>query len=233
MRLLGIVLALLAVAACTYVEQNNPLASEALSVEKERELTADVARQIRAQLPLVNDPVLLAYLNELGQEIVATTEPQPFLYRFTIIDDEALNAFTIGGGYVYIHSGVIAAAGDVAELQGVIAHEVAHVRERHIAKRGEDQGVSTLITLVTRSGEFTPHVAVRQRHRSVVVHQTDSLILPVQELQDRYLESEALADRTSDDLRTPHRIAVKLDCWERLVPLGGYREHSTPVIVVD
>ena len=40
-------------------------------------------------------------------------------------------------------------AGDVAELQGVIAHEVAHVRERHIAKRGEDQGVSTLITLVT------------------------------------------------------------------------------------
>ncbi len=118
-------------------------------MERERELTAKVARQIREQLPLVNDQVLLAYVNQLGQEIVAVTEPQPFIYRFAIIEDDHLNAFTVGGGYVYIHSGVLAQAGDVSELVGVLAHEVAHVRERHIARRGEGTGVATLITLVT------------------------------------------------------------------------------------
>ena len=132
---------------CAYAAEQNPLKGEDLSIEKEREVTADVAAQIRSGLPLISDPVLLAYLNELGQEIVATTEPQPFIYRFALIDDDALNAFTIGGGYVYLNSGVLAQAGDVSELLGVIAHEVAHVRKRHIARRSEGQGIATLATL--------------------------------------------------------------------------------------
>ena len=135
------------VSACAAAQEANPLASSELTIERERELTAGVARQIREQLPLLNDPVLLAYLNELGQQIVATTEPQPFICRFALIKDEALNAFTIGGGYVYLHSGVLAQAGDVSELMGVLAHEVAHVRQRHIAKRGEGQGAAMLATL--------------------------------------------------------------------------------------
>jgi predicted Zn-dependent protease len=143
------VLAALALLACSAIQKVNPLADKELTIESERELTAGVARQIREQVPLVRDPILLAYLNELGQEIVATTEPQPFIYRFVLIRDDALNAFTIGGGHVYLHDGVLASAGNVSELVGVLAHEVAHVRRRHIAKRNEGQGVSTLITLAT------------------------------------------------------------------------------------
>ncbi len=142
-------LAALALLACSAVQEVNPLADKELTVERERELTADVARQIREQFPLVHDPILLAYLNELGQEIVATTEPQPFIYRFVLVDDDALNAFTIGGGHVYVHYGVLAQAGNVSELAGVLAHEIAHVRRRHIARRNEGQGVATLITMAT------------------------------------------------------------------------------------
>src|SRR5262249_33087013 len=115
--------------------------------DKEREITDDVARQIRGTTPLITDPVLLAYVNELGQSIVRQTEPQPFLYRFSIIRDDTLNAFTIGGGHVYLNSGVIAQAGSESELAGVLAHEIAHVRERHIARRAEGQGITTLATL--------------------------------------------------------------------------------------
>jgi predicted Zn-dependent protease len=117
------------------------------SIEREREATADIARQLRATAPFVNDPILLAYINEIGQALVSQTEPQPFIYRFSIIDDDRLNAFTIGGGHVYLHSAVIAQAGNVSELAGVLAHEIAHVRERHIARRPEGQTLASLATL--------------------------------------------------------------------------------------
>ena len=118
-----------------------------MTAEKEREITAGVAAQIRAQAPFVTDPVVLAYVNDLGQHLVRATEPQPFVYRFAIIDDDSLNAFTIGGGYIYLNKGVIAQAGDVSELAGVMSHEIAHVRMRHMARRSEGQGLSTLVTL--------------------------------------------------------------------------------------
>lgn len=142
--------ALLVVATgCSFsrVLESNPVTGGELTVEKERELTSDIAEQIRQQVEFVSDPVVLAYVNEIGQEIVRVTEPQPFVYHFAVIEDEALNAFTIGGGHIYLNSGVIAQAGDVAELAGVIAHEIAHVRKRHIARRSEGQGLATLATL--------------------------------------------------------------------------------------
>ena len=100
--------AVLTLASCSFTPQNNPITGGEVTVEREQEMTAEVAQQIRDHMALVNDPVLLDYVNELGQEIVGVTEPQPFLFRFALIEDEALNAFTIGGGYVYLNSGVLA-----------------------------------------------------------------------------------------------------------------------------
>ncbi len=132
--------------ACAFRSIESPLGGE-VTLEREMEMTAEIHRQIRAQAELVTDPVVLAYVNEIGQRIVRVTEPQPFVYRFTILESDDLNAFTIGGGYVYISSAVLAQAGDVAELAGVLAHETAHVRQRHIAKAQENQGLASLISL--------------------------------------------------------------------------------------
>ena len=137
----------LACASCVFVNRDKPGLSE--SLEHEKALTADVHRQIRNNAPLVSDPVLLDFVYEVGERIVAVTEPQPFIYRFFIIEDDTLNAFTIGGGYIYIHSGTLAQVGDVGELAGLLAHEIAHVRKRHIARRGEGQNVATLTTLAS------------------------------------------------------------------------------------
>jgi predicted Zn-dependent protease len=127
--------------------ESTPFIGAELSIEKEIEMTADIHRQVRAQVEFLSDPVLLGYLNEIGQRIVRTTEPQPFVYRFSLLKADELNAFTIGGGYVYISSEVLAQAGDVSELASVLAHEIAHVRQRHIAKRQENQGLATLTSL--------------------------------------------------------------------------------------
>ncbi len=145
-RTLGLVAVVLACASCVFV-QREPGLSE--SIEREKALTADVHRQIRNNAPLVSDPVILDFVYEVGERLVAVTEPQPFIYRFFIIEDDTLNAFTIGGGYIYIHTGTLAQVGDAGELAGLLAHEIAHVRKRHIARRGEGQNLATLTTLAS------------------------------------------------------------------------------------
>ena len=139
---------LFGIAAATPVRAQNPFASD-LSVEKEKEMTAQIHAQIRAQAKLVSDPVLVGYVQEIGDGLAKTTEPQPFIFRFFLIDDPALNAFTIGGGYVYITTGVLGQAGDVNEFAGVLAHEIGHVERRHVARRSEGQGLATLATLAS------------------------------------------------------------------------------------
>lgn len=136
-------------AAPASVRAQNPFAAPDLSTEKEKEMTAQIHAQVRSQVPLVTDPVLVDYVQDVGNQLVKATEPQPFIFRFFLVDDPALNAFTIGGGYVYITTGVLSQAGDANEFAGVLAHEIGHVEKRHIARRSEGQGVTTLATLAS------------------------------------------------------------------------------------
>jgi predicted Zn-dependent protease len=155
----------LLVIGCAGVELKdlNPLHQE-ITVEQEMEIGAQVHRQIRESDLLLMDPVLLAYLNDLGQQIVRETEPQPFIYRFNLIESDALNAFAVPGGYIYLHTAVLEQAGDVSELMGVLAHEVAHVRLRHIAKTQEAQAPIQLAALAAAilSGGNEAAIAVAQ-----------------------------------------------------------------------
>lgn len=129
----------------------NPFSSE-LTIEQEKEIGADLHRQIRDLAPLVTDPVLVGYLDELGQSVVQVTEPQPFIYRFNLIQDDSLNAFAVPGGYIYLHTGVLEQAGNISELMGVLSHEVAHVRRRHIADSRKKEGPAQLAVLIAGLG---------------------------------------------------------------------------------
>ena len=124
-------------------EPSGPAESDA-GIEREMRLGAEIHQQIRGQDVLLTDPVILDYVNEIGQELVAVTEPQPFIYRFNVIDADSLNAFATYGGYIYLHSGVLAQAGRSSELAGVLAHEVAHVRRRHLTKAAEKNKLPSL-----------------------------------------------------------------------------------------
>src|SRR5690606_29150958 len=70
--------------------------------------------------------------------------PQPFRYEFAVVDDPEINAFAGPGGFVYVQTGTILAARNVAELAGVIAHEVGHVVERHVAENYNKQRAANL-----------------------------------------------------------------------------------------
>ena len=124
----------------------NPFASE-LTVDREKEMTAQIHAQLRQQEKMIEDPEILDYVDEIGESLVKSIEPTPYIFRFSVLQDPALNAFTIGGGYVYITTGVLEQAGDVNELAGVLAHEIGHVEKRHVARQSEGQGLATLLTI--------------------------------------------------------------------------------------
>lgn len=103
-----------------------------ITTEQEMALGQDLAQQLDQELDLVDDPAIDGYINELGQRIVAVADPRNAIdYTFYVVNTPEINAFAVPGGHIYLHRGLIEASENLAELAGVVAHEVAHVVERH------------------------------------------------------------------------------------------------------
>jgi predicted Zn-dependent protease len=106
-----------------------------VSVEEEWEMGRQLERDVAQQVDVLNDATLTNYVNRIGQRIVAQTGLSGRPWRFHVVNDDAINAFNVPGGLVYVNTGLIAAADNTAELAGVIAHEVAHGAARHGTER--------------------------------------------------------------------------------------------------
>lgn len=108
--------------------------SATLSPADERELGAIFMRQIRAQLPVIDDPEIEDYVQSLGYSLISGATEGSTDFYFFVIADPTVNAFAIPGGYIGIHSGLITNTKSESELASVVAHEIAHVTQRHIAR---------------------------------------------------------------------------------------------------
>lgn len=106
-----------------------------VSIEEEWQLGDQTAAEVARQVRLSNDGTLNAYVNRMGQRIVAQTEMANLPWQFHVVEDDAINAFNIPGGHVYVNTGLIANAGSAAELASVVAHEVMHGVSRHGTER--------------------------------------------------------------------------------------------------
>ena len=101
------------------------------SPEQDAQIGRQVSRDAERQLPMLNDRKVDAYLNSLGRRLVAHAPYQRFPYQFKCVNDAAINAFALPGGFVYINRGVLEAADNEAQAAGVIAHEISHDELRH------------------------------------------------------------------------------------------------------
>lgn len=108
-----------------------------LSVQEEKQIGRQAQRQMRAENTLLRDLVTVNYIRQLGAELVESARPTPFDISFYVVEDDDLNAGAYPGGTIIIHTGIIASVEDVSQLASVLAHEVAHVTERHFAKRAK------------------------------------------------------------------------------------------------
>ncbi len=100
------------------------------SIQHEIALGKQLSMEIEKSSKLITDPVVVAYVNKVGQNLVRNSDAQvPFTIK--VIDDEHFNAFALPGGFFYVNTGVILHADEEAELAAVMGHEIAHVCARH------------------------------------------------------------------------------------------------------
>ena len=112
-----------------------------------------VASQIAREFKISKNIEQKDRLKKIGEAIAAVSDRKDLKYKFEVIEDKSLNAFTTPGGYIYVHSGLIEEATD-DELACVVGHEVGHVAARHIAKKLQAQlGYDILMNIAaSRSG---------------------------------------------------------------------------------
>ena len=101
------------------------------SPQQDVEMGRQVSRQAERELPMLNDRRANAYVDALGKRLAAHAPGEKYPYQFRIVNDSAINAFALPGGFVYVNRGALEAADTEAQIAGVIAHEIGHVALRH------------------------------------------------------------------------------------------------------
>lgn len=109
-------------------------ARAAFTLEDERKVGREFYEKMEKGDALYKDARTQDYITDLGNRVLTHSAKAPFDFRFSVYRDSAINAFATPGGYVYVSRGLIALAESEAQLAGVIAHEIAHVNARHIAR---------------------------------------------------------------------------------------------------
>ncbi|MDE0212513.1 MAG: M48 family metallopeptidase [Deltaproteobacteria bacterium] len=128
-----------------------------LSVDDERSLGADFARNFEHRTELVRDPTVTRYVSAIGTRLLERADPQPFTYYFKVIPNNDVNAFAAPAGHIYLYTGTILRARNVSELAGVIAHEIGHVVKRHVA-RNFNRAIAT--NILRQAGTAAVEIAV-------------------------------------------------------------------------
>ena len=95
------------------------------------ELGREASKEIEQQVEIVNDERLTGYVQRIGKRLAGVAPGEKYPYSFKVVADPSINAFALPGGPMYVHTGLIAAADNEAQLAGVLAHEVSHVALRH------------------------------------------------------------------------------------------------------
>ncbi len=123
-----------------------------LSPEDERTFPKDFERFLRASQLLVEDPMIRGYFEDMGYRLVAHSNRPSSGFHFFVIDEPSINAFAAPVGVIGLHTGLILAAHDESEVAGVVAHEIAHVTQDHLARGLEQAQQVSLPTLLATIG---------------------------------------------------------------------------------
>lgn len=118
-------------AALGLVAGSAGLAACGIGTQQEIELGQQYAAEINRQLPIVEDPAIHSYINQLGNRIQRQPGARDIPYTFYVVNSAEVNAFAVPGGFIYINRGLIERTENLSELAGVMGHEIGHVEARH------------------------------------------------------------------------------------------------------
>jgi predicted Zn-dependent protease len=104
-----------------------------ISVKDEIALGRQAQQDVRRQVPELRDSVVNNYIENMGRRLAARADGPKYPYSFDVANNREINAFALPGGPIWIHRGAIDAAQNEAQIAGVLAHEIAHIANRHAA----------------------------------------------------------------------------------------------------
>ena len=113
------------------------LSACSVSQDQEVSIGRQNAGEINARFPIIRDPAVSEYVQQLGMSIAQTTSRANLDWRFFIVDSREVNAFALPGGFIYVNRGLIERAQRLDELAGAIGHEIGHVVRRHSVQQLE------------------------------------------------------------------------------------------------
>lgn len=114
----------------------------------------DIGKQInqeilRTQVKLYRNSEVNRYVEQIGRRLVASSDRPNLPFTFQVVHDDAINAFATLGGYVYVHTGLLKAADNEAELASVIAHEIGHIGGKHLVKQMRQKAIASGLATAT------------------------------------------------------------------------------------
>ena len=167
---------------------------------QEVELGKQFSREIEKEMKIYRDPVVNAYIDQLGQHLANHSQRRNISYHFKVVNTEVVNAFAVPGGYLYVNIGLIRAAENESELAGVIGHEIGHVVGKHGVKQmtrqlglaavaqlalGEDQSeLKKMVAGLAATGVLTKYSRDAEREADIYA---------VQEMYDAGIDPEGMA----------------------------------------
>lgn len=200
---------------------------EYISQHQEDQIGAAVVRQIRAVGLILNDPLMSEYINHVGQNLATYADTTGQIFTFFMVKDMSINAFALPGGYIGVHAGLLLRTSNESELAGVMAHEIAHVTQRHIARayaESERMRVPMLAGLVAAA------ILASQSSQGGRAAMTAAMAAPQQFQINFTRQNEYEADRVGTDLliRADFDPAGMADFFEKLYKASGSFARQAP-----
>ena len=203
------------------------------SAQQDVQLGKESAEEIDRTYPLLADPQVLRYINDLGRQLasLAPNNNPAYVWTFRVINSPDINAFALPGGYIYVNRGAIEAAENEAQLAGVLAHESGHVVMRHGTHQASEAllaqaPLALLETILGRSGSLTGQLTAMGLNLGL-----NSILL--KNSRDAEIQADAVAAyilyRAGYD---PHALAEYFEIVENKYPqktVQFFSDHPNPV----
>jgi predicted Zn-dependent protease len=197
------------------------------SDQEEQTLGRTIMRDVYTDPRYLDDPEIENYLNQLGYKLVSVSARNQRSFTFFVVDDPSINAFAMPGGNIGVHTGLLLAAQNESELASVIAHEIAHVTQNHLARMVAAQSQSywptmAALGLALLAARSNPNVA------SAAIASTQAYSIQNQLNYSRDYEREA--DRLGYDMLTRAGFDPRAmsEFFERLQRVNRFYDTSAP-----
>jgi predicted Zn-dependent protease len=199
-----------------------------LPPQLERRVGESIMRDIRLREPSYNDDAeVTAYINQIGSRLAAASPEVRQDFTFFVLRDNTLNAFALPGGFIGVHSGLILAAQSESELAGVLAHEISHVTQRHIARLVGKQSQAQITQLLALAvAVLAARSSSQVGEAAVVAGMAAGVQTQLNYSRDFEREADRIGIQTLD--RAGFDVRGMASFFERLQKFGRLYENNAP-----